>query len=194
MTPNTTGKPLGYALRRRLGRNRARAQAIWRRHHPARSGHALHQRIRAHRRRIRAAVKPKRRRPICRSRTSPKSMRRGTARSARSTSIGRRSSAVNFCRCLDRAAAARARCLMIAAGLVPPSSGAVRVEGRTVDGPRTDIGIVFQSPVLLEWRTALGNIMLQAEARRWTARTPPRARPRSPRLGRARRLRGQISA
>jgi ABC-type taurine transport system ATPase subunit len=27
-------------------------------------------------------------------------------------------------------------------------------------------GIVFQNPVLLEWRTALGNIMLQAEARR----------------------------
>jgi ABC-type taurine transport system ATPase subunit len=27
-------------------------------------------------------------------------------------------------------------------------------------------GIVFQNPVLLEWRTALGNIMLQAEARK----------------------------
>jgi len=55
--------------------------------------------------------------------------------------------------------------LMIAAGLLAPSSGAVRVDGRSVDRPRTDIGIVFQSPVLLEWRTALGNIMLQAEAR-----------------------------
>ena len=55
--------------------------------------------------------------------------------------------------------------LMIAAGLLPPTSGAVRVDGRTVDRPRTDIGIVFQSPVLLDWRTALGNIMLQAEAR-----------------------------
>ncbi len=55
--------------------------------------------------------------------------------------------------------------LMIAAGLLPPSSGAVRVRGRTVTRPRTDIGIVFQNPVLLEWRSALGNIMLQAEAR-----------------------------
>jgi ABC-type nitrate/sulfonate/bicarbonate transport system ATPase subunit len=27
-------------------------------------------------------------------------------------------------------------------------------------------GIVFQNPVLLAWRTALGNIMLQAEARK----------------------------
>jgi NitT/TauT family transport system ATP-binding protein len=56
--------------------------------------------------------------------------------------------------------------LMIAAGLLAPSSGAVRVGGRSVDGPRTDIGIVFQSPVLLEWRTALGNVLLQAEARK----------------------------
>jgi NitT/TauT family transport system ATP-binding protein len=56
--------------------------------------------------------------------------------------------------------------LMIAAGLLAPSSGAVRVGGYTVDRPRTDIGIVFQSPVLLDWRTALGNVMLQAEARK----------------------------
>ena len=55
--------------------------------------------------------------------------------------------------------------LMIAAGLIPSSSGAVKVDGRAVERPRTDIGIVFQSPVLLDWRTALGNIMLQAEAR-----------------------------
>jgi NitT/TauT family transport system ATP-binding protein len=56
--------------------------------------------------------------------------------------------------------------LMIAAGLVPPSSGTVSVGDRLVDRPRTDIGIVFQNPVLLEWRTALGNVMLQAEARK----------------------------
>jgi len=56
--------------------------------------------------------------------------------------------------------------LMIAAGLIAPSSGAIRVGSQGVDRPRTDIGIVFQNPVLLEWRTALGNVMLQAEARR----------------------------
>jgi NitT/TauT family transport system ATP-binding protein len=56
--------------------------------------------------------------------------------------------------------------LMIAAGLIAPSSGAVRVRGRAVDRPRTDIGIVFQNPILLEWRTALGNVMLQVEARK----------------------------
>ncbi len=56
--------------------------------------------------------------------------------------------------------------LMIAAGLVPPSSGVVFAGGQVVDRPRTDIGIVFQSAVLLEWRTALGNVMLQAEAKK----------------------------
>ncbi len=54
--------------------------------------------------------------------------------------------------------------LMIAAGLLPVSSGAIRIDGVVVDRPRTDIGIVFQSPVLLEWRTALDNVLLQAEA------------------------------
>jgi NitT/TauT family transport system ATP-binding protein len=56
--------------------------------------------------------------------------------------------------------------LMIAAGLVPPSSGTIKIDGRAVDKPRTDIGIVFQSPVLLEWRSALDNVLLQAEARK----------------------------
>jgi NitT/TauT family transport system ATP-binding protein len=56
--------------------------------------------------------------------------------------------------------------LMITAGLVPPTSGVVKIDGKPVLGPRTDLGIVFQNPVLLEWRTALGNVMLQAEAKR----------------------------
>jgi NitT/TauT family transport system ATP-binding protein len=56
--------------------------------------------------------------------------------------------------------------MMIAAGLLAASNGLLIVRGQRVVAPRTDIGIIFQSPVLLEWRTALGNIMLQAEARR----------------------------
>jgi NitT/TauT family transport system ATP-binding protein len=55
--------------------------------------------------------------------------------------------------------------LMMAAGLLPLSGGTISVAGAPVERARTDIGIVFQSPVLLEWRTALGNVLLQAEAR-----------------------------
>jgi NitT/TauT family transport system ATP-binding protein len=54
--------------------------------------------------------------------------------------------------------------MMIAAGLVSASSGLIKIEGAPVTRPRTNVGIVFQSPVLLEWRTALANILLQAEA------------------------------
>ncbi len=55
--------------------------------------------------------------------------------------------------------------MMIAAGLASASSGAVYVDGQKVVSPRTDIGIVFQSPVLLDWRTALENVLLQTESR-----------------------------
>ncbi|MGH7748639.1 MAG: ATP-binding cassette domain-containing protein, partial [Candidatus Dormibacteria bacterium] len=55
--------------------------------------------------------------------------------------------------------------LHIIAGLTAPTSGRVVVAGTAVDGPQTHMGVVFQNPVLLEWRDAIGNILLQAEAR-----------------------------
>ena len=56
--------------------------------------------------------------------------------------------------------------LMLVSGLMPASGGLIRFHGREVSGPVTDLGLVFQSPVLLEWRTAIGNVLLQAEARK----------------------------
>jgi NitT/TauT family transport system ATP-binding protein len=53
--------------------------------------------------------------------------------------------------------------LMMLAGLVRPSSGTVRIEGKEVDGPRRDNGIVFQHSVLLPWRTVLDNVLLPIE-------------------------------
>ncbi len=64
--------------------------------------------------------------------------------------------------------------LMMAAGLLPASAGAIVTEGRRVTAPRTEIGIVFQNPVLLEWRSALGNVMLQAEAKKLERREAER--------------------
>ncbi len=55
--------------------------------------------------------------------------------------------------------------LKIVAGLLPPSAGQVSIGGGRVDGPYTDLGIVFQSPVLLDWRTILGNVLVQIELR-----------------------------
>jgi NitT/TauT family transport system ATP-binding protein len=56
--------------------------------------------------------------------------------------------------------------LMLVAGLYAPSAGQIRIDGQLVARPRTDIGIVFQNPVLLDWRVVLDNVMLQIEARR----------------------------
>ncbi len=55
--------------------------------------------------------------------------------------------------------------LLIIAGLLPASAGEVRLAGRGVTRPQTEIGIVFQNPVLLDWRTVIGNVLLQVESR-----------------------------
>jgi NitT/TauT family transport system ATP-binding protein len=55
--------------------------------------------------------------------------------------------------------------MLIAAGLEPATAGAVFIAGQRVERPVTDVGIVFQEHALYEWRTVLGNIMLQAEIR-----------------------------
>ena len=53
--------------------------------------------------------------------------------------------------------------LRIVAGLLSPTRGRVVVGGKPVEGPIEDFGMVFQSPVLLPWRTALGNVLLPIE-------------------------------
>jgi NitT/TauT family transport system ATP-binding protein len=55
--------------------------------------------------------------------------------------------------------------LRLVAGLHLPSTGQVHVDGKVVDRPQTNLGIVFQSPVLLDWRTALDNVLMQIELR-----------------------------
>lgn len=53
--------------------------------------------------------------------------------------------------------------LRIAAGLTMATTGLVLLHDREVDGPHGMAGMVFQSPVLLRWRTALGNVMLSTD-------------------------------
>jgi NitT/TauT family transport system ATP-binding protein len=55
--------------------------------------------------------------------------------------------------------------LKIMAGLLPPSSGRVVLDGRPVLGPRQDIGIMFQQATLLPWKTAIENIVLPISIR-----------------------------
>ncbi len=53
--------------------------------------------------------------------------------------------------------------LKIIAGLLGVSSGEVSVFGRKVDSPRSDVGMVFQTPMLLKWRSVLDNVLLPVE-------------------------------
>ncbi|HWP59075.1 MAG TPA: ABC transporter ATP-binding protein [Candidatus Acidoferrales bacterium] len=53
--------------------------------------------------------------------------------------------------------------LKIIAGLLPHNSGAVKIGAERVTGPVENVGMVFQSPVLLKWKTVIGNIMLPVE-------------------------------
>lgn len=55
--------------------------------------------------------------------------------------------------------------LRLIAGLMAPSDGRVTVNSAEVSAPVTDLGIVFQKPVLLDWRHVLGNVLMQVELR-----------------------------
>ena len=55
--------------------------------------------------------------------------------------------------------------LKLVAGLLPISGGNLKLAGKNIDGPQKNVGIVFQSAVLLAWRNVLDNILLQAEIR-----------------------------
>ena len=49
------------------------------------------------------------------------------------------------------------------AGLLIPDDGDVRLHGETVRTPKATVGMAFQNPVLLEWRTILDNVLLPLE-------------------------------
>jgi NitT/TauT family transport system ATP-binding protein len=53
--------------------------------------------------------------------------------------------------------------MKVVTGLWPPSAGTVIVSGREVAGPLSIVGMAFQNPTLLPWRTTLANVMLPLE-------------------------------
>ena len=55
--------------------------------------------------------------------------------------------------------------LNVAAGLLQPSTGTVRVFGAPLQGINTRAGYMFQAESLMPWRTALGNVMAGLEFR-----------------------------
>ncbi len=53
--------------------------------------------------------------------------------------------------------------MKLCTGLRPPTQGTVTVDGRQVAGPLKMVGMAFQAPNLLPWRTTLDNVLLPLE-------------------------------
>lgn len=53
--------------------------------------------------------------------------------------------------------------LKILASLIKSTEGEILIDGQRVRKPSADVGVVFQEPTLLPWRTILENIMLPIE-------------------------------
>ncbi|MDE0111519.1 MAG: ABC transporter ATP-binding protein [Albidovulum sp.] len=56
--------------------------------------------------------------------------------------------------------------LRLIAGLIEPTSGSLQVHGSKVSAPRQDVAMMFQRATLLEWRTAIENVLLPTEIQR----------------------------
>jgi NitT/TauT family transport system ATP-binding protein len=59
--------------------------------------------------------------------------------------------------------------LRVLAGLIPPDAGGVTIDGDPVTGPDERVGLVFQEPRLLAWRTAEQNVRFPLELAGWSA-------------------------
>jgi NitT/TauT family transport system ATP-binding protein len=59
--------------------------------------------------------------------------------------------------------------LRVIAGLLVPGAGAALLDGQPIDGPDPRIGLVFQEPRLLPWRSAAANITYPLELAGWPA-------------------------
>lgn len=79
-----------------------------------------------------------------------------------------------FCAVVGPSGCGKSTLTRLIAGLMFPDAGEVRLHGEPVTAPRRTVGMAFQNPVLLEWRTILDNVILPLEI--VTPRTPRRQR------------------
>ena len=53
--------------------------------------------------------------------------------------------------------------LKMMGGLIPASGGTLELAGQAITGPYPGVGVVFQAPTLMPWRTVLGNVLFPME-------------------------------
>ena len=68
-----------------------------------------------------------------------------------------------FCAVVGPSGCGKSTLTRLIAGLMFPDTGEVWLHGQIVKSPRKTVGMAFQNPVLLEWRTILQNVMLPLE-------------------------------
>jgi len=71
--------------------------------------------------------------------------------------------ATEFVGILGPSGCGKSTLLMMIAGLVERTAGEILIIGELVTGPRREVGVVFQQPVLLPWRTVLDNVLFPIE-------------------------------
>jgi NitT/TauT family transport system ATP-binding protein len=89
---------------------------------------------------------------------------RGDIAALRDVSLGVRTG--EFVSIVGPSGCGKSSFLKLVAGLHPPSAGQVRVMDQPVRRPPEGIGMVFQNPVLLQWRRVLGNVLFPADVLR----------------------------
>jgi NitT/TauT family transport system ATP-binding protein len=50
--------------------------------------------------------------------------------------------------------------LRLVSGLIAPTAGRISALGTPIEGPRAEIGMMFQKPTLLDWKSVLDNVLL----------------------------------
>ncbi len=68
-----------------------------------------------------------------------------------------------FCAVVGPSGCGKSTLTRLVAGLMKPDEGEVWLQGERVTGPKSTVGMAFQNPVLLEWRSILQNVMLPLE-------------------------------
>lgn len=68
-----------------------------------------------------------------------------------------------FCAVVGPSGCGKSTLTRLVSGLMKPDRGEVWLHGERVTSPRKTVGMAFQNPVMLEWRTILENVMLPLE-------------------------------
>ncbi len=68
-----------------------------------------------------------------------------------------------FCAVVGPSGCGKSTLTKLLAGLLIPDEGEVILHGEPVKSPRSTVGMAFQNPVLLEWRSILDNVLLPLE-------------------------------